>query len=202
MRLSVRPFVAAGVVFVLSFGAISSMAQERGRGRGGFDPEQMRARMMERYQETLDVSDDEWTVIQPLIADVMQKQSDQRRSSFRGAMFRGRGRGGEGARTERPDRSERQRQARETERGDQGKQAERGDRGARRGGGEPDAEVEALSKLLESKNPSAADIKSKLSDLRDARKKKADALKEARAKLREVLTLKQEAQLVLSGMLD
>ncbi len=204
MRFSVRPFVAAGVVFVLSFGAISSMAQERGGRRGGFDPAQMRARMMERYQESLGVSDDEWKVIQPLVADVMEKQRDQMRSSFRGGMFRGRGRGGEGARAARPDRSERQRQARQ---GDQGKEAEQGDRSARgdrggRGGGDADPEVEALSKLLESKDPKAADIKSKLSDLRNARKKKAAALEQARTKLREVLTLKQEAQLVLSGMLD
>ena len=60
----------------------------------GFDPEQMRQRMMERYREQLEVkSDDEWKVISPMV----EKVTTARRNvmAFGGGGFGGfGGRGG------------------------------------------------------------------------------------------------------------
>jgi hypothetical protein len=77
----------------------------------------------------------------------------------------------------------------------------RGGRGGGFGGAQM-PEVEALRDTVEKKNAPAADIKAKMAALRAARKKQADELKAARNKLRGVLTLKQEASLVLGGTLD
>ena len=63
-------------------------------------------------------------------------------------------------------------------------------------------EVEALDKALESKDTPSDEIKTKLAAYRDAQKKKDDALQKTRDELRKVLTIRQEAQLVLSGVLD
>ncbi|MHC4353480.1 MAG: hypothetical protein ACYS0H_12285 [Planctomycetota bacterium] len=74
-----------------------------------------------------------------------------------------------------------------------------------RPGGPPAAEsteAKELRKVLESDDTPDNEIKAKLKALRDARKKSDDALKKAREELREVLTTRQEARLVLSGILD
>lgn len=183
------------VLFVGSLVSISAQDQGgRGGGRGGnFDPEQMRAMMMQRMQESLDINDEEWKVIQPLVENVMEKQR-QNQPGIRGMGFMGfggpggpggpgafggrGGRGGEGGQNE----------ARENRRGGFGP--------------EPNPELEALSTLMESPNPSADEIKAKLTALRESQKKKAEELKKAREELRSVLTLNQEARLVLMGMLD
>ena len=67
---------------------------------------------------------------------------------------------------------------------------------------ESDSEAEALRKALESEESSSDDIKAKLTAFRDAQKKKEEALQKAREELRKVLTIKQEARLVLDGVLD
>ena len=74
----------------------------------------------------------------------------------------------------------------------------------RRGGDAPaqSPEVEALQKSLENKEASADDIKQKLTALRDLRKKNEEALQKSRENLRKVLTARQEAALVLQGLLD
>jgi hypothetical protein len=63
------------------------------RGPRNFDPAEMQKRMMERYKEQLEITDDaEWKAIEPLV----QKVSEARMQSARG-MFGGRGgRGGPG----------------------------------------------------------------------------------------------------------
>src|SRR5664279_3296926 len=100
--------VMAGVAAVMSLGANQVVAQPNnggsnqgggGRpGRGNFDPAQMQQRMMERYKEVLEVTDDaEWKAMQPLVQKVM----DLRRESFsgmgRGMFGRGGPRGGDNA---------------------------------------------------------------------------------------------------------
>ncbi len=160
------------------FSSNSLMAQ----GRQGFDPEQMRQRMMERYQEALGVSSAEWTAIEPLVTSVMEKQRAAG-GGGRGFAFGGRGgRGGQGG----P--------------GGQGGGQAGGGRGGRGGGGEPSPEVAALEAAIEAGD--AAGIKAKLADYRVSRKKAAAELQQARESLRKVLTAKQEAQLVLMGTLD
>jgi hypothetical protein len=62
-----------GFAAVISLGAGNLAAQERQdrQGRGNFDPEEMRQRMMERYRTELEVkSDDEWKLIEARITKV------------------------------------------------------------------------------------------------------------------------------------
>ena len=66
----------------------------------------------------------------------------------------------------------------------------------------PDAEVEALQSVVADENSSADENQKKLTALRDARSQKQEELKTAREKLRSVLTIRQEALLVLRGTLD
>jgi len=180
----------AAVTAGLLMSASTVMAQGfggGGGGRGNFDPEAMRARMAEMMKERLKASDEEWKVIQPLLEDVQSKQRESMTGRFGGmrGMF-----GGPGGQGGPPDaqRGENQRQR-------------RGAADTRRGG-EGSEEVAALSAALESESTPAAEIKAKLQAVRDSRKKAESELKASRDKLRGVLTTRQEAQLVLMGVLD
>src|SRR3954466_1478149 len=83
--------VIAGIAAVLGLTGSKALAQ----GRGNFDPEQMKQRMMDRYKERLEVkSDDEWKIISERIEKVMTAQRDARIASFGG--FGGGGRRGGG----------------------------------------------------------------------------------------------------------
>ena len=66
---------------------------------------------------------------------------------------------------------------------------------------QPDPDAENLQKTIESNAP-GAQIKSALTKLREARKQKQAELTQAQEELRKVLTVRQEATLVLSGVLD
>lgn len=68
-------------------------------------------------------------------------------------------------------------------------------------GGEPNPDAEALQKALEAK-ASADEIKAKLAKYRESQKAKQVALEKAQAELRQVLSVKQEAQAVLMGLLQ
>jgi hypothetical protein len=63
-------------------------------------------------------------------------------------------------------------------------------------------EADALRSTLDSQKATPDEIKAKLAAFRAAQKKKEDALAKSREDLRKVLTVKQEANLVLSGVLD
>ncbi|MBE7558277.1 hypothetical protein HS125_04775 [bacterium] len=186
----IRSSVAAGFVLFLCLASGVAMAQEEGQrgqrglrgGPGGqFDPQQMRERMMESMREQLGATDEaEWNVIQPLLSSVVEKRFETQRNRMRmgAGMF---ARGGRG-----------------------GGPAGPGGPGGPRGGffGEPSAEQTALGNLLESPNAKSSDIKSALKNLRDARKKQEAELEKACEDLKKVLSVKQEAQLVLMGVLD
>ena len=174
---------AATTVALLNINGGTALAQERQRpdrgDRGGFDPEQMRVRMMERYRESLEIkNDDEWKAIEPMI----QKVSDARRNTmnfgFRGPGGTGGGRrGGEETTTT-------------------------GGGGNRRGfGGEPNPDLEALQKSLEAK-ASAAEIKTRLAKYRESQKARQAALTAAQDELRKVLSVRQEATAVTLGLLQ
>jgi len=168
--------ILAGVTVALSSGADRLAAQER-QGRGNFDPEQMRQRMMERYREELEVKgDDEWKVIEPRITKVTEAR---REVGFGGGFGRTTGgrRGGDG--------------------NDQGGD----DRRRRAFAGEPNPDAEALQKAIESK-ASADEIKSKLAKYRESRKAKEANLAKAQDDLRKVLSVRQEASAVLMGLLQ
>lgn len=171
----------AGVTTLLAVGAGSSIAQERQerQGRGNFDPEQMRVRMMERYRETFEVKEDaEWKIIEGRITKV----NDARRELGGGRGFGGPGGpggrrgGGEGG-------------------GGGGEGADR----RRSFFGEPSPEAEALTKAIEAKAP-ADEIKTKLAKYRESQKAKQANLEKAQAELRQVLSVKQEANAVLMGL--
>jgi hypothetical protein len=162
------------------------LAQERefggppGGGPGGnFDPAQFRQRMMEQVRKNLSVTnDEEWGAIQPLIQKVM----DARREAFMGGgMGMGMGPGG-------PPPG-----------GGQGGPPPDGGRGGF--GPQPSAEQQALQKVI-SGNAAVPQIKDALAKFRAARKDKQAKLEAAQADLRNVLTLKQEAQAVLMGLLQ
>ena len=59
-----------------------------------------------------------------------------------------------------------------------------------------------LQSILANKDATPKDISSKLAALRDARKNNEKELLEARKELREFLTQRQEAQLVMMGLMD
>ena len=164
--------VSMSAVAVLLMGAAKVGAQ----GRGNFDPEQMRARMMERYREAFEVKDDaEWKLLEGRITKVMEARREM--GGF------GRGFGGPGGRRGGGDGG-----------GDQG-----GER--RRFGPEPSPEAESLQKAIEAKAPND-EIKAKLAKYRDSQKTKQANLEKAQADLRQVLSVKQEASAVLMGLLQ
>ena len=70
------------------------------------------------------------------------------------------------------------------------------------GGRSASPETEALKAALESESTAPADIKDKLEAVREARKKAEAELTQAREDLRKVLTQRQEATLVMVGILE
>lgn len=181
MKSFTRILALAGTAAALLISTHSSLAQRPpGGGQGGpggnFDPAEMRARMMERYREQLEVTGDaEWKIIEERVAKVTEAR---REVGFGGAgrgmfgMARNRG-GGQG-----------------------------GDRPNRGGfGADPMPEAEELQKALDDK-ASAEVIKAKLAKYRDARKAKQANLTKAQNDLRAVLSVRQEASAVMMGLLD
>jgi hypothetical protein len=148
--------------------------QGGGGGRGNFDPAQMRQMMADRLKQQLNVDDEAWKVMEPRVMKVFDL-SRQATAGGRG-MFGGRGgRGGNG--------------------GPQG-QAPQGEQTA------VDKATTALSTTLENQSASPDDIKKQLTAVREAREKAKQDLAAAQADLKQILTLRQEAQLVLMGMLN
>jgi hypothetical protein len=74
----------------------------------------------------------------------------------------------------------------------------RGGRGGRGGNQDADPELEALQSAIES----GSNIEAKLAAFRAARDKKEADLKKAQDTLKSVLTVKQEAQAVLMGIIN
>jgi len=169
-------------------------AQPSDRGPMDRNPEQMRARMQEmmnqRMKEQLGITgDDEWKVIQPRLQKV-QDLSRQVSPGGRMGTFGGRGMvGGPGGRG----------QAQGPGQGP----------GPDARGTAPDRELSAVEKaaqelqdLLATEAPKAEDIKTKLTAYRTAREKTKSDLAKAQDELKQIVTVKQEAALVLMGMLN
>jgi hypothetical protein len=147
--------------------------RQEGQGPRGFDMENFQQRMMERMKEQLNATNQEWTVIEPRLSKVMTLNR-QSAGRFMGMARRG---GGPGA----PDRPG-------------------------RGAPDQDSQVQQaqnkLQQTLENADANAAQSKSPLTALREAREKAKQELAKAQQELREVLSVRQEAQLVMMGMLD
>jgi hypothetical protein len=147
-----------------------------GGGRGNFDPAQMQERIMTNVREQLGFTNDtEWNAIQPMV----QKVLDARRDAGGGNMGRLFGRG---------NRS--------------GNNANANNNGRRGGfGGTPSPEAEALQKAIDDNAPTAQ-IKAALAKYKASQKARQDKLVAAQESLRKVLTVKQEAQAALLGLVD
>ncbi len=179
---------------LVSQGLSQPAQQGQGRGRGGqnqgqgggrqFDPEQMQRMMEQRTQEQLGATDAEWKEIGPF---VMKVQELSRQSTGRGRMMFG-GMGGRqrGMREDRPGQGDRPR-------GRQGQDQEIT---------AVEKASEELSTLLENASATPEQIKEKLGVLREAKAKEKAALVAAQKALQEKATPRQEAQLVLMGLLD
>ena len=63
-------------------------------------------------------------------------------------------------------------------------------------------EVDALRDAVADPKTSAEDLRAKMKAVRDAKKKNEEALRKAHEALRAVLTSRQEAKLLMAGMLD
>ncbi len=152
----------------------------RGGGGRNFDPQQVMQRMMERLKGDLGMSDDEFTAVQPKIEAVFKLNNEV--NPRMGGMFGGGGRNGR-----------------------------RGGQDGGNGGGAPAAPADQsplgtaradLQSTLDNKDSTPDQIKAKLDAYRDARSKAKDDLAKAQADLKSVLNQRQEALLVIRGMLD
>jgi hypothetical protein len=164
---------AAALLFGLM--ALPTSAQPQ----GGFDPAAFRQRMNDRIREVLGATDEEYQALQPKVEKVMDLQR-QTRGGGMGMMFRGGGPGGPG-----------------------------GAAGGPPPAGDPNRtptpvqeKAQDLQKTLENKDAKPEEIKAKLAALRDAREKAKSDLAGAQKELRELLTQRQEAAMVMMGFLD
>ncbi len=188
----------AGASAVLFLGAAHSRAQD-GPSPGNFDPEQMRQRRMERMREQFEVKDDaEWKAIAERINKVMEARRATGGMGGPGGPFGGPSGGPPPAR---PDNSRPQG-------GDEAHRGAAGPGGPPPGmtggpggfGREPDPELEALRKAIDTK-AAGTELKAKLAELRAARAKKEAALAKTQDDLRQILSVRQEAIAVAAGLL-
>lgn len=143
-------------------------------GRGNFDPAQMQDRMMTMLRTQLDVTDDaEWKLIQDRITAV----SEVRRAGGGGIGGLVGGRGGPGGPGGGP-----------------------GSPGGSRGGRGGNPEADALRQAVQDKLPEA-EIKSRLTRLRESRKMNEEKLVKVQEDLRALLSVPQEAVAVMFGLL-
>ena len=159
--------------------AVSQDGAERQPRRGGrrMNMEEFRKRMQERIRDSLGSSEEEWKVLGPKIEKVQQIQR-QSRGGFRGGRMGGR-RGGR-----------------------RGGEATGGATAPQREQSEVEKKTAALRALLQDEASGPQAIKAALAALRKAREKAQLELAAARKELRVIVTVRQEAQLVLMNVLD
>ena len=166
--------------------------------RGNMDPAAMAQARVDATLQTLALSADEAKVLTPLLTDVVKAQQSPLLAAGRGGARAGRagragaagGAGGAGAAG-----------------GAGGAAAGAGGAGgtgraARGGAAAQPAELTALRTAVDNASTSTDELKAKMAALRDARTKANTTLQTARDSLRKAVTTRQEAQLVLSGILD
>jgi Spy/CpxP family protein refolding chaperone len=179
MKLN-RIITVCAMTAALALSATSLSAQDNNGGPGGpgrfrnFDPAQMQQRMLERYQQELGFTNDtDWDAVKPLVQKVMDARRDAMSGMGRGMFGGPRNRGG-GPANNRP-----------------------------RGGmfGQPNPDADALQKAIDDNAP-ASQIKDLLAKYRDSQKEKQAKLVAAQEDLKKVLTVKQEAQAALLGLVD
>lgn len=193
VRKTINARILGGLVALIAAGLCMAQPQGRGgqgQGPGGergprdFDPQRMQQMMQQRMQEQMGATDEEWKVLGPRVMKVMNLS--RQANTGMGGMFRMGGRRG----------------------GAQGGPGGPDGLGGPRGPfaqGEPtevDKASETLQTTLENTAATPDEIKTKLTALRAAKEKAKAELATAQQELKQVLTLRQEAQLVLMGMLN
>jgi hypothetical protein len=190
-----KKVIALAGIAVMCLSAHDLMAQAGGGGGGGgfgggrrnFDPAQFRQQMLDSLKDAMEVTnDDEWNVLQAAIGKVMDANQEVQSSTPRGFGRGGRNRNGGGNAGGGTNNA--------------GGGNGGGNAGGRRGGPTPSPEVEALSSAIEA-NASADEIKGKLAAVRSALEAKQSKLVAAQADLQKLVSTKQEAILVLRGIL-
>jgi Spy/CpxP family protein refolding chaperone len=171
----------------------ASVGQAGGRDQGQWQQriEQFRQQMADRMKQALGATDEEWKVLQPRIEKV-QTLSRQTRGGGMGMMFSNGRRGGPGGG---PGGDKREGDKREGDKRDANRPDDRPQ-------SEVEKKVEALQKVLDNKDAKPEEIKASLSALRGARAKARAEHEAAQKELREVVTVRQEAQLVSMGILE
>jgi len=186
MKLT-NSLLMTGMAVLMCTAAPTLLAQDNGNGggrrfRGGppMDPEEMRQRVMENIRDRLSVTNnDEWQALQPRIQKVMDARRDLGPGGNFGRLMFGRRGGPPGGPEGNADRP-------------------------RRGGGffgPPSPEQEALDKAIDSNAP-AEQMKAAMQRYRDSRKAKEAALEKAQADLKQLLTVKQEAEALSLGLIN
>jgi hypothetical protein len=145
--------------------------------------EQFRQQMSDRMRQAMGATEEEWKILQPRIEKVQTLSRQTRGGGGMGFMMMGGRRGGPGDRPQ----------------GDR----PQGDRPpSDRAQSEVEMKSEALQKVLDNKEAKVEEIKTALTALREARAKARAELEAAQKELREVVTVRQEAQLVTMALLD
>jgi hypothetical protein len=145
-----------------------------GGGRGNMDPAQMQQRMLDNYRQQLNFTNDtEWSAVQPLFQKVIDARNALGNGGGRGMGGRNRGGGGGFG----------------------------GGGGGGMFGQQPNPDRDALQQALDDNAP-AAQVKALLQKYQAGQKTKQAALAAAQANLRKVLTVPQEAEATLLGLLD
>lgn len=184
------------LVALIAAGVSIAQPPQGGRGgqRGAFDPQQMRQMMEQRMKEQLGCTDQEWQVLGPRLTKVMNLSRQTQTGPGMGRMFMG-GRRGQGGPQGGPPQGGAQDGARANRRGARGPFGQQEETAVSKAS-------DALQTTLENASASPEEIKGKLTELRAAKEKARAELATAQKELREVLSLRQEAQLVLMGMLN
>jgi len=173
-RLAIYGMAAALCVHAGMLAAQDNNAENAARrNRSNFDPAQFQQRMLDNVKTQLAFTNDvEWSAVQPLVQAVV----DARRETMSQGMGFGR-------------------MSRRPSEGNAGGSGESRANPAFK----PGPEAESLQKLIDDKVP-AAEIKGALEKYRAARKDKEAKLATAQENLRKVLTVRQEAQAALLGL--
>ncbi|MDP9175038.1 MAG: hypothetical protein M3O30_14420 [Planctomycetota bacterium] len=154
-----------------------------GGGNGGGGGRGNRAqRMMDTLKQQLGATDDEFAVLQPKIQKVMTTQQEAGNGGGMRGLFGG---------------------------GRRGQNGQGGQNGGGAQGGNPPGPQTAVQQAqsdlrttLANQSATAEEIKAKIDTLRQARAKAREDLTSAQTDLKSVLTQRQEAIMILAGLLD
>ena len=183
-KMALAAVVVLGLAAGLFVGQVLSQEAQPGArgpaagGQGRRDPEQMRQMYLQRVKDALAATDEEWKVLSPKIENIQGLSRQLRMGGGGGRMGMG-ATGTAPATTPAPARPATQRELTGVEKA-----------------------VQNVRTTLDNKEATADQIKSALKALREAREKVKEELAKAQGEVRELVTARQEAELVLLGLLD